>query len=288
LVVQIVEAIAVLVPDLRALVLFVPAFFSLYCVALMLGLFGSRNMHSAFLISLALGYVLSVALNISRSLVWPLRCGIARLLSRTGYTGRNALPKDPTGPVARFRLLQKKRRVDRHRKKALLVRYDFEQRAQEVIGALSQVQPELPESYSQLPRHWMLEYEDYNQKTVRCWLRMYPRGRCVVAIATDLTYRLHSGSSITNTIETVAAEICRQFQISPWDLVLIEHYDLRGEENAIGLRHPERFDLVELQWDRRSGEVCDPQWKRLSLEEVERVTGCFQLRDWCTETIRCD
>ncbi len=288
-VVQVVEAIAVLIPDLQMLSLSVPALFSLYCVGNTLGLPGTKNTNSALLISFAVGYLVTVALNIFSSLARPVRPSIARLPSRTGYAVRDSLPGVRMGAVARFRFLMRKRQEDRLRKKALLMRYDFEQRAQGLINELSQGQPErLCESYSQVPRHSMLEYEDYNQKTVRCWLRMYRRGRRVVVIATDLTYRLHSGSSITNTIKTVAVEICRQFQIAPWDLVLVEHYDFRGEECAIGLEYSEQFDMVELQWDRRRKEFCDPQWKRLSLGEVEKVTGCFPFGDWCTEAIKCE
>ena len=155
---------------------------------------------------------------------------------------------------------------------------------------LAQVRPErVCERYSQLPRRTMLGYEEHNQKTVRCWLRIYPRGRRVVVIATDMTSKLHTGASITNTIETVAFEICQQFQIAPHDLVLVEHYDRRDEYSAAGLGdYAKHFDIVELQWDRRAKEFYQPQWHRLSLMDVERVIGRSPLGDWCTELVECD
>ena len=132
----------------------------------------------------------------------------------------------------------------------------------------------------------MLEYEDYNQLVCRCWLRMYPRGRRLVAIATDLTYSLSMGASITNAIERVAREVCERFRIRPRDLVLIEHYDWRGTENAPGLgERAEHFDLVDLRWDRKKGRFTDPEWRRLSKSEVEALIG-VPLGDWHTEAVR--
>jgi hypothetical protein len=55
--------------------------------------------------------------------------------------------------------------------------------------------------YAGVPQHCMMEYEDYNQRVCRCWLRMYPRGRRVVAIATDLTYRISTGASMTTSVD---------------------------------------------------------------------------------------
>jgi len=128
----------------------------------------------------------------------------------------------------------------------------------------------------------MLEYRDYNQLVCRCWLRMYPRGRQLVAVATDLTFRLNNGASVTNAIEFVAREICEQFRVRPQDLALIEHYDWRGRDNAAGLgKYAEHFHLVNLRGGRRRG-FTDPEWRRLSKSKVEALIG-VPLSDWRIE-----
>ncbi len=78
-IIQVVEAIEVIVPDLLTLGLSVPAFFSLYRSAVMLGLPGTRDMCSALLISLALGYVTSLALNVAGAMTLPARPGLVSL-----------------------------------------------------------------------------------------------------------------------------------------------------------------------------------------------------------------
>lgn len=139
--------------------------------------------------------------------------------------------------------------------------------------------------YAGIPQHCMLEYEDYNQTLCRCWLRTYARGDRLVAIATDLTYRLNWGASITNAIEIVAREICERFRIRPQDLVMIEHYNWRGTENADGLgENAEHFYFADLLWCRRGKEFTSPKWLRLSQSKVEELIGT-PLSDWYTEAV---
>ncbi len=72
-IVQVVEAIGVLIPDLTTLGLIVPVFFGLYRCAITLGLPGSRDINAALLIALFLGYVLTVALNMASAATLPAR-----------------------------------------------------------------------------------------------------------------------------------------------------------------------------------------------------------------------
>ena len=139
--------------------------------------------------------------------------------------------------------------------------------------------------YACIPQHCMLEYEDYNQLVCRCWLRNYPRGDRLVAIATDLTYRLSEGASITNALESVAREICERFRIRPQDLVMIEHYNWRGAENADGLgENAEHFYFATLRWCGTKRGFESPQWLRLSKSKVEDLIGT-PLSDWYTEAV---
>lgn len=74
--VQLWEAIAFLIPDLLTLGLVAPAFLSLYCIAKSLDLAGTVDTNSALGISLALGYLVGVALNTMSSLLVPARSRI--------------------------------------------------------------------------------------------------------------------------------------------------------------------------------------------------------------------
>ena len=177
------------------------------------------------------------------------------------------------------------KRSERRRRKLLIRQERFERHVALLLGQMSRCGIH-NRRYSGVPDHCILEYEDYNQKICPCWLRMFPRGSRIVVIATDLTYRLSDGASITNAIEVVAREICEQFRIRPRDLILIEHYDWTGTEAAAGLGDDaEHFDLVELRWRRRRRVFIDPQWLRLSRSNVEVLTGC-PLGDWCTEAVK--
>jgi len=80
--VQLFEAAALLVPDFLTLGLVVPGVFSLYCIAKSLGLGGTADMESALRISLVLGYLITVAINITTSVIAPTR-------SRTAISSRS-------------------------------------------------------------------------------------------------------------------------------------------------------------------------------------------------------
>jgi hypothetical protein len=71
--VQLLEVIAVLVPDVLTLGLVAPAFFSLYCIAKALGLAGTADMDSALRVSLTLAYLATVTFNILSFVLTPAR-----------------------------------------------------------------------------------------------------------------------------------------------------------------------------------------------------------------------
>jgi len=93
--VQLLEAIAMFVPDVLTLGLVAPAFFTLYCVAKALGLAGTADMDSALRVSLTLAYLATVTLNILSFVLTPARSGMtttSRSKSRTDQSGRKSLP----------------------------------------------------------------------------------------------------------------------------------------------------------------------------------------------------
>ncbi len=77
-----------------------------------------------------------------------------------------------------------------------------------------------------------------------------------IVIATEL--RDNRGTSITNCIELVASQVCKDFNIKPEDLIWIERY-----EDTEGL------DLATM--DIKDGKFKDPKWKRLTEENIEAL-----------------
>lgn len=65
------ELLAVLVPDFLTLGLVAPVFFSLCCIASTLGLPGTVDRDSALKLSLAFGYLVTIAINVVGCLLTP-------------------------------------------------------------------------------------------------------------------------------------------------------------------------------------------------------------------------
>ncbi len=78
--VQLLEAIAVLVPDFLTLGLVTLAFFNLYCIARTLDVAGTLDTDSALQVSVALGYLVTIAINIVGSLLTPARSTITTVV----------------------------------------------------------------------------------------------------------------------------------------------------------------------------------------------------------------
>jgi len=78
--VRLLEAIAVLIPDFLTLGLVTLAFFNIYCIAKTLHVAGTLDTDSALQVSLALGYLVTIAINIIGSLLTPARSTITTVL----------------------------------------------------------------------------------------------------------------------------------------------------------------------------------------------------------------
>lgn len=81
--VQLLEAIAVLVPDFLTLGLVALAFFNLYCIASALDVAGTLDTDSALQVSLALGYFVTIAINIVEPLLTPARSTTTTIVQST-------------------------------------------------------------------------------------------------------------------------------------------------------------------------------------------------------------
>src|SRR5271157_4497458 len=93
---QLIEVFAVLVPDFLTLGLAGPAFFSVYCILKMLDLARAVDTDLALGISLALAYLVTIALNISTPLLTPARSRITALAQSNSRT-RRPISESPPG-----------------------------------------------------------------------------------------------------------------------------------------------------------------------------------------------
>jgi hypothetical protein len=100
------------------------------------------------------------------------------------------------------------------------------------------------------------------------------------AIATELDVE-NDGPSITNTIETLATEVARLTGWAPGSFRLFEHYRavvvskpgggiVRGKDDT---ESGENVDEVTFPDPVRIGRYSNPDWRRTTLAEVERLTG---------------
>jgi hypothetical protein len=92
--VQLLEAFAVLVPDFLTLGLVTLSFFNLYRIAKTLDVAGTVDTDAALGVSLALGYLVTIAINIVGSLQTPARSTITTSSpteSRVEQAGRESL-----------------------------------------------------------------------------------------------------------------------------------------------------------------------------------------------------
>lgn len=78
--VQLLHAIAVLVPDFLTLGLVTLAFFNIYCIAKTFHVGGALDTDSALQVSLAIAYLVTFAINIVGSLLTPARLTVTTVL----------------------------------------------------------------------------------------------------------------------------------------------------------------------------------------------------------------
>lgn len=83
---------------------------------------------------------------------------------------------------------------------------------------------------------------------------------------------LDTGTSVTNAAETLATQVCRDFELEPRALVWVECY----EEWRYA---PGRIELVRRDWDQvffrvdARGGLHDPDWRHLGRAAVEGMIG---------------
>jgi hypothetical protein len=100
-----------------------------------------------------------------------------------------------------------------------------------------------------------------HHRMAHCRVRIYEHDGKQVVVATEQPN--NSGMSVTNAAEQIASQVVVQYGLDVNNLIWIEHYFYPDEGHS--------FDLVRFTWDGFTAR--QPQWRRLTLEEVERFTG---------------
>ncbi len=93
--VQLLEAIAIVVPEVLTLGLVAPGFISLYCIAKALGLTGTADVDSALRVSLTLAYLGTVAVNMLSVVLTPARSRITTTSRSKSKSNRSGLESEP-------------------------------------------------------------------------------------------------------------------------------------------------------------------------------------------------
>jgi hypothetical protein len=116
---------------------------------------------------------------------------------------------------------------------------------------------------------YMDRYFDYKgqwESPSKCGLKIVRRkdGK-TLAIATEI-YRQNPGTPVTEWCAPLASQILTETGENQENFIFVEHTpDLKSKLSFYG----ETFDLVSFDWDGTKFE--NPQWKRLSREQVDTL-----------------
>jgi hypothetical protein len=101
-------------------------------------------------------------------------------------------------------------------------------------------------------------------RLAHCRIRLYEHDGRQVVVASEVAD--NPGMSVTNAAEDLATQVVTYYKLDIERLVWIEHYPADRK-----LEDPATFDLVRFTWTEET--ASHPEWRRLTFEEVERLTG---------------
>lgn len=112
-----------------------------------------------------------------------------------------------------------------------------------------------------------LRYKPYPGNDSKCRVRIYTgEAHGATILITELPD--NDGMSITNASELIASEVCRRYDLRKVTTRWIEHYPAAAWRES---NRPETFDEIRFMWDGYTASA--PRWHRLTVEEVETLTG---------------
>jgi hypothetical protein len=99
----------------------------------------------------------------------------------------------------------------------------------------------------------------------RCGLKIVQKNDKTIVIATEL-FNANPGTSITNACAKLVQSICNEKNISPDQLIFIEHTPDQKSKLSF---YNETFFRVNLQWT--GNEFAFPKWESISKEDVDKL-----------------
>lgn len=104
-----------------------------------------------------------------------------------------------------------------------------------------------------------------------CHLRLMKTANRHIAIATQVSYPINTGVTVTWGWEHLATQIVEEFQLDPENTLFIEHWS--ELKDHLGIIQRERLDIVTFTWKREfllwgRKYASDPQWKRMQPQKL--------------------
>lgn len=104
-------------------------------------------------------------------------------------------------------------------------------------------------------------------------VRLFDNCAWATLIITDMSQR-YTCPSVTNSIEELMNAFLREHPEVKYErLVIIEHYDDRGEPCRDQGGRDEEFDLVSFEPEAVTGMLKNPDWKRITRQQAEQWAG---------------
>jgi hypothetical protein len=111
-----------------------------------------------------------------------------------------------------------------------------------------------------------------------CRVRVFP-GAAPVVVLTET--KENEGTSVTNAVEAIAAQVCDFYALDGAEAVFIEHYPdarpaIQRERNIPDPVFEEHFEAVNFERAERGPggwRMKQPRWQRLTRAQVEALTG---------------
>lgn len=115
------------------------------------------------------------------------------------------------------------------------------------------------------------KFEGLNGVFSVCAINVFHSPVRTVVLATETPD--NPGTSVTNFAEYLATLVCRKYNISPMELVWVEHYPSQPSDDDYP--NSGRWAVVSFGWDWRRNGFTHPRWAHHSREDFEDLTtGC--------------
>ena len=120
----------------------------------------------------------------------------------------------------------------------------------------------------------LYSYSLYWGQIPTCHLRLVKKDNRHIVIATQVSYPINKGVTVTWGWEDLAAQIVEEFHLDPEKTLFIEHWSEIQESGKILQR--ERLDIVGFTWKRQfflwgRKYASDPKWERIQPQKLLKL-----------------